>query len=273
VDIGCGLPTSGNVHEVAQAVDPACRTVYVDCDTIVLVHARALLADRHTIAVDGDARDPDGIFTDPAVRAHLDLGQPVAVLLTALLHFLDGDEPARIVAAVRDRLAHGSYVVISHASDLPGTTGHPDQAAATRATTGQATATQADGQSAVGRTAATRAAAELYETLVGPFTLRTREQVTALFDGFDLVEPGVVPAQLWRPDQGPSGAAIPVLAGIGRLPESHPACESDSYPVCDPASSCDPVSAFDSCPGPGPSPVRGPRGPGVPGKDRVRVRG
>jgi hypothetical protein len=106
-----------------------------------------------------ESRDAGVQVAELGVRGReIDLAQH----LVALLHFLDGGEPARIVAA-----------------DLPDTTGHPDQAAATRAAAGQATATQADGQTAVGRTAATRAAAELYETLVGPFTLRPREQVTA----------------------------------------------------------------------------------------------
>jgi SAM-dependent methyltransferase len=199
LDIGSGLPSSGNVHEIAQAVDPGCRVVYVDHDPIVLVHARALLAKgKRTIAVAGDARAPAAIFADPAVRAHLDLSQPVAVLFVAVLHFMVGEEPTGIVAQVREQLAPGSHLVISHTADLPDTPAGPD------------------------RSAATQAAAALYDSLAAPFVLRTPEQVTALFDGFDLVEPGVVPAHLWRPDRGRPGPAIPVLAGVGRLPGSSP---------------------------------------------------
>jgi O-methyltransferase involved in polyketide biosynthesis len=199
LDIGSGLPSSGNVHEIAQAVDPGCRVVYVDNDPIVLVHARALLAsNQRTIAVAGDARDPAAIFADPAVRAHLDWSQPVAVLFVAIFHFIVGDEPTRIVADVRDRLVPGSYLVVSHTGDLPDTAAGPDRAAGTQA------------------------AATLYESLAAPFVLRTPEQVSALFDGFDLVEPGVVPAHLWRPDRGRPGPAIPVLAGVGRLADSSP---------------------------------------------------
>jgi SAM-dependent methyltransferase len=199
LDIGSGLPSSGNVHEIAQAVDPGCRVVYVDNDPIVLVHARALLAsDGRTIAVAGDARDPAAIFADPAVRAHLDWSQPVAVLYVAIFHFIVGDEPARIVADVRARLVPGSYLVVSHTGDLPDTAAGPDRAVGTQA------------------------AAALYGSLAAPFVLRTPEQVSALFDGFDLVEPGVVAAHLWRPDRGRFGPAIPVLAGVGRLPESSP---------------------------------------------------
>jgi S-adenosyl methyltransferase len=196
LDIGAGLPGAGNVHEIAQAVNPAARTVYVDNDELVLVHARALLArDARTVAVAGDARDPAAILADPDVRSHLDLGRPVAVLLVALLHFIvDQAQAAGIVASLRDRLAPGSYLAISHVADLPDAVQRP------------------------GRAAATRAAADLYDSLASPFALRSPEQITALFDGFDLVPPGVVPAHLWHPRRGTPGAAIPVLTGIGHLP-------------------------------------------------------
>jgi hypothetical protein len=184
------------VHEVAQTINPACRVAYVDNDDLVLVHARALLArDARTIAVPGDARDPTGILADPQVRSHLDLDRPVAVLLVAVLHFIvDHDQVAGIMASLRNHLAPGSYVVISHVADLPDTPGRPARAAATHAAAGR------------------------YESLAGPFTLRTPEQVTALFDGFDLIPPGIVPAHQWRPRRRNPGAAIPVLAGIGHLP-------------------------------------------------------
>lgn len=199
LDIGSGLPTAKNVHEIAQRSAPDCRVTYVDNDPVVLAYARALLGgDSRTVATAGDARDPDALFADPTVNAHLDFERPVAVLLVAVLHFLVGDdEVAGLIAAIRRRLVPGSHLVISHVADLPDAPGHP-----TRAT-------------------ATRSAAQLYDALAAPFTLRTREQVTALFQGFDLVPPGVVPAQLWWPARPRPGPAIPVLAGVGRLAGTH----------------------------------------------------
>ena len=219
LDIGSGLPSSGNVHEVAQAVDPACRVVYADNDPIVLAHARALLTrDERTVVVAGDARDPVDLLADPAVREHLDWTQPVAVLFVAVLHFLDGDEPARIIAQVRDHLVPGSHLVVSHVADLPDTAQAPQRAAATQA------------------------AADLYADLAAPFVLRAPEQVAGLFTGFDLAEPGLVPAHLWRPDRGQPGPSVPVLAGVGRLPGR--------------------VAAADPRPGPGHAPGPGPDGTG-----------
>lgn len=197
VDLGAGLPAPGNVHEVAQAVNPAARVVYVDLDPVVLIHARALLAcDARTIAVPGDLRDPAAILTDPDLCAHLDLSRPVAVLLLAVLHFVrDSEDPARIVAELRERLAPGSAVVISHVADLPD--GHRPE-----------------------RTAATREAAGLYEELAGPFALRTPDQIGELFEGLDLLDPGVVPANQWRPTRARPGPPVPILAGVARIPAS-----------------------------------------------------
>src|SRR4051794_37745685 len=131
LDIGSGLPTNRNVHQIAQQVNPDARVVYVDSDPVVLTYARALLAtDSRTVVVEGDARTPDRILADGAVTEHLDLSRPVAVLFVAVLHFLtDDDKPAGIVAAIRDALAPGSFVVISHAS--PGEDPATDAADAT----------------------------------------------------------------------------------------------------------------------------------------------
>lgn len=172
-----------------------------------MVHARALLTtDERTIAVDGDVRDPHAILSDPAVRTHLDLRRPVAVLMVALLHFVVGeDEPARIIAAIREHLAPGSFLVISHVADLGDGGEHPERAAATGA------------------------AAQLYDALAAPFVLRTAAQITALFGGFDVVDPGVVPANLWRPNRNRPGPFTPVLAGVGRLPDS-PNCPAAADP-------------------------------------------
>jgi SAM-dependent methyltransferase len=198
LDVGAGLPAAGAVHEVARRQVPDARVVYVDNDPIVLTHARALLADETTIAVPGDARDPAAILADPAVRAHLDFEKPVAVLLVSVLHFLDGpgDDPARVVGGFRDALVPGSFVVISHVADLP------------------------DAPHSAEREQATRDAARLYQELAGPFTLRSPTEIAALFAGLELVEPGLVGVHEWRPRRGRPGPPVPVLGGIGRVPQS-----------------------------------------------------
>jgi hypothetical protein len=118
LDIGTGLPTAGNVHEVAQRIAPQSRVVYADNDPMVLAHARALLAsapEGRTAYIQADLRDPAQILADPQVREVLDFGQPVALVLVAVLHFLpDEDKPAEVVAALLDALPSGSYLVASH---------------------------------------------------------------------------------------------------------------------------------------------------------------
>jgi SAM-dependent methyltransferase len=215
VDVGAGLPSAGNVHEVAQRFQPDARVCYIDNDPVVLTHARALLAGETTIAVAGDARDPQAILADPAVRAHIDLQRPAAVLFVAILHFLrTEDDPAAVVAAFRDALAPGSFVVISHVADLPDSHTDPERADATRE------------------------AAKLYEDLAAPFVLRSQEAIAGLFAGFDLVEPGLVAANEWRPPRGRPGPAVPVLAGVGRLRASDPPSTAGSV-TTGPGDDCD----------------------------------
>jgi SAM-dependent methyltransferase len=206
LDVGAGLPSAGNVHEVAQRLQPDARVCYLDNDPVVLAHARALLAGETTIAVAGDARDPHAILADTEVLAHIDFQRPVAVLFVAIIHFLRAtDDPAGVVAAFRDALAPGSFVVISHVADLP------------------------DGPTDPQRADATREAVKLYEDLAAPFVLRSRQEIAGLFAGFDLVEPGLVTANEWRPRRGRPGPAVPVLAGVGRLRE--PGASSGIGPV------------------------------------------
>ncbi|MGE5133357.1 MAG: SAM-dependent methyltransferase [Gemmatimonadota bacterium] len=118
LDVGTGLPSASNVHEVAQAVAPECRVVYVDNDPIVLAHARALLAsspEGRTAYIDADLREPHEILADPAVTGTLDFSQPIALMLVAILHFLpDGNHPGEIVRTLMDALPSGSYLVASH---------------------------------------------------------------------------------------------------------------------------------------------------------------
>jgi hypothetical protein len=191
LDIGTGIPSAGNVHEVAGGVAPDARVVYVDNDPIVHVHASALLAGGGTSIVLADLRDPGAILAHPGLRAMIDFTRPVALLLVAILHFItEAEDPAGIVATLRDALPDGSYLALSHATvdfHPPGTD---------------------------------RQAAAMYQNATAPFVPRPLHQVTAFFDGFDLVEPGLVQAPLWRPDGKPPRARdlakIGIYAGVGR---------------------------------------------------------
>jgi len=194
LDIGTGLPSLDNTHEVAQQVDPACRAVYVDNDQMVLTHARALLtctAPGSCDYVDADVRDPSAIL---AGAAHtLDLAQPVAVLLLAILHFLsDADDPAGIVARLAGGLAPGSFIALSHLTGdfAPGQVGAAVAAYNTQASTA--------------------------------VTSRTHAQVSGLFGGLPLVPPGVVPVTQWRPTAGlPHRMTADLYAGLARIPQGH----------------------------------------------------
>jgi len=190
LDIGTGIPTAGNTHEVAQAIAPESRVVYVDYDPVVLAHARALLTSGEygaTEYIDADLRDTGTILAQ-AARV-LDFGKPVAVTMLAILHALpDSDDPYAIVACLMDAVPPGSYLAVSHAgSDRvdPG-------------------AQQGIGASWSGR-------------VQQQFTLRSREQVARFFAGTDLVEPGVVAAEEWRPEPGADGKGkSTVWCAVGR---------------------------------------------------------
>jgi hypothetical protein len=191
LDIGTGLPSADNTHQIAQHITPAARVVYVDNDPLVIVHARALLTSTRQGAcgyLDADLRDPGHILDKAA--ATLDFTRPVAVLLLAVLHFLpDTDYPAAIVATLAAGLAPGSCLAISHlTADLA-----PDQVTA---------------------------AASAYNALVptGVFP-RTHTQVSALFGSLPLVPPGVVPVTEWRPEAtGPAVPPADLYAGMARIP-------------------------------------------------------
>jgi hypothetical protein len=175
LDIGTGLPSADNTHEVAQRAAPQARVVYVDSDPIVLAHARALLTSSPqgaTHYVDADLRDTDKICEQAAEI--LDFGAPLAILLIGVLHCIpDADDPAGIVAALVDVMPPGSYLVIAHpASDI-----HSSQV--------------------------TTAADRMNPLMLEPVTLRTHDQVGRFFQGLDLVEPGLVQLHRWRP--GPEG--------------------------------------------------------------------
>jgi SAM-dependent methyltransferase len=191
LDIGSGIPTAGNVHEVAQALAPQARVVYVDIDPVAVAHSQAILTDNANAGVaSGDLRRPAEILADPSVAGLLDMNQPVALLMFAVLHFVKEQEgPGELLATFRDALAPGSYLAISH------------------------------GTHEVREPESASTATDLYQQTATPFTTRTRSQVQNLFDGFDLLDPGVVLVERWRPGptQDVEGAErYPVWAGVGR---------------------------------------------------------
>jgi hypothetical protein len=188
LDLGAGLPTVENTHTVVQRVNRANGVVYVDYDPLVVAHARALLAGNGpTIAVQADIRDPDAILTHPEVTGFIDFAQPVCVLAVAVLHFVtDPEDPYAVVNRLYQAMASGSYLVISHI------------------TGDGANQAQADEVFALMR-----------KHMADPPTPRTHAEVRRLFDGFDLLDPGVVAVDRWQPDHQPS-AAQPARGSDGK---------------------------------------------------------
>jgi hypothetical protein len=189
LDVGTGLPSANNTHEVAQAAAPEARVVYVDNDPIVLAHARALLTsspEGETAYLDADLKDVDDILAGAAQV--LDLSQPVGVMLVAVLHMLrDHEDPQGVVNRLMAAVPPGSFLVISHlASDI-----------------------QQEAMAEMGR--------RLNSAMTQQFTLRSRAQVTAFFDRLTVLDPGVVLTHQWRPDSADEAATPGVLwAGAGR---------------------------------------------------------
>ena len=188
LDIGTGLPTQGNVHEVAQAIDPAARVVYVDNDPMVLSHSRALKTTGSTLVVGGDLREPEAILA--RARGLLHFAEPVAVLLVAVLHFVaDEDKPGEAIGVLMDAVPPGSWLVVSHVSgDF-----------------------SAEG--------AARSERE-YRQVASGATVRSREQVLGFFGGLELAAPGLVRVPEWRPDGSFTGEANAVwfLGAAGQKP-------------------------------------------------------
>jgi hypothetical protein len=189
LDIGTGLPAANNVHEVAQAAAAGTRVVYVDNDPIVLVHAHALLTGDHgTVAyLDGDLREPAAILSQ-ATRT-LDFSQPIALMLLMTLQFIaDEEDPYGIVATLLNELPSGSYLVISHPA-------------------------RDDGM-------ANAATAQYNERVATRMTRRSADEISSFFAGLDLLAPGIVGLQQWRPDPGDTvfAAVSPALCGVARKP-------------------------------------------------------
>ncbi|MGA2826580.1 MAG: SAM-dependent methyltransferase [Streptosporangiaceae bacterium] len=187
LDIGVGLPTQGAVHEVAREVSPEARVAYVDYDPLVVSHAQALLAEPdRSVAVRGDLREPAMLLEDPVIRGHLDFGRPVAVILLAILHFIsDDDDPAGIIATIRDSLAPGSYLVISHIVH------------------GRVLDTEVDKEVA-------DRVYEIYSQASERLYPRTPVQIARLLDGFELIEPEVMARYAQFPERGAAASVSPV---------------------------------------------------------------
>jgi hypothetical protein len=191
LDIGTGLPTQGNVHQVAQQINPDARVVYVDNDPMVLAHSRALKTGGNTAVIEADLRDAATILNHPSTRALIDFTQPLAVLLVAVLHFLsDSDNPHEIVRTICDTLPPGSHLVVSHATG--GIRGEP----------------------------AAKVAEHYRKHVASGTTLRTREEILRFFTGLELVEPGLVQVPYWRPEEPEPVDADKVwfLSAVGRKP-------------------------------------------------------
>ena len=196
VDLGSGLPTQGNVHEIAQAAAPGARVVYVDSDPMVVAHSRALLAGDNTVAIEGDLRQPDEVFGHPEVRELIDFGRPVALLLLAILHFVpDDQDPFGVVARYTDALPAGSYLAISHGTrDIPE---RPDLSPEEMADMGAKVE-------------------QLYQLTTASLVTRGRAEVERFFDGLELLDPGVVEIQRWRPDGRTSPLPGGFYGGVAR---------------------------------------------------------
>ncbi len=193
IDVGSGIPTERNVHEVAQEAAPGSRVVYADVDEVVVAHSRVLLENNADVTViQADLRHPEAILEAPETKQLIDFDKPVGLLLVAVLHFIpDHENPWGIVASLRDALAPGSYLVLSHAS----------------------TETMSDEFA--------RVAKKVYEGRVAASSnIRPRAGIERFFDGYDLLDPGLVLLPEWRPDPSEEMPGDPaklwMLAGVGR---------------------------------------------------------
>jgi SAM-dependent methyltransferase len=194
LDIGSGIPTEGNVHEIAQRADPGARIFYADVDPVAVAHSKAILTGNPgAVVIEADLREPREILQNAAARGLIDFGRPVGLLLVAVLHFIDDpEEPWQIVATLRDALAPGSYLAICHGTSE-------------------------------GTPVGLRAAEKVYNRSVATSVhVRPRADILAFFDGFDLVDPGLVYIPEWRPDAPQDVPEDPGtfwgLVGVGRKP-------------------------------------------------------
>jgi hypothetical protein len=192
LDLGSGIPTVGNVHEIAQEIDPSCRVVYVDHEPVAVAQSRRLLADNdNATVIHADVRDSAGVLGHAETARLLDFDRPLGLLMLQVLPFIpDGDDPARVVATYRAACAQGSYLALAHSLTpefWPG---------------------------------AVAEAVKLYTNSTHPLCLRTPDQVSVFFAGYELIEPGVVFTSGWRPEQPVTDEQAlhsRAVAGLGRL--------------------------------------------------------
>ncbi|WP_232236142.1 SAM-dependent methyltransferase [Nocardia sp. BMG51109] len=192
LDIGSGIPTVGNVHEIAHALDPDVRVVYVDHDPVAVTHAHQLLTDeRNVTALLGDLRDPGTFLDDPQLTGLIDFDRPLGLLVVAVLHFVfDADHPHDIVSRLRDRTAPGSYLAIEHAT-------HDWMPAEARELLGVWNKNSPE-----------------------PMQWRSKADITNFFGDFEIIEPGIVNVHLWRPDTStpidPNPERFAAYAGVAK---------------------------------------------------------
>lgn len=187
VDIGSGIPTQGNVHEVAQQAAPGARVVYTDLDPVAIAHSKVLLdGNPDADIINADLREPEKILAHPTTRQLIDFSQPTGLLLAMVLHFIpDADDPWRIVATLRDALAPGSFIVLSHVENES----RPEKAQAAEKVYNRSVATSVQ--------------------------LRSRAEILRFFDGFELLDPGLVYIPQWRPDSRPTYRTTRASSGSG----------------------------------------------------------
>lgn len=192
IDLGSGIPTVGNVHQVVEALTQDAKVIYVDNDPVAVTHSSQILTSRHNaIVIPADVREPEKIFEHSDVRRLVDPAKPVGVLMFAILHFVsDSDDPRGVIARYRHHMVPDSHIALSHATRLEG-----DESMAEHR--------------------------KMYDRSSNPMTMRTMDEVRALMEGFEIVPPGVVYMPLWRPDPGEAGLAQPErssgYAAVGRV--------------------------------------------------------
>jgi SAM-dependent methyltransferase len=195
LDIGSGIPTAGNVHEIVHRIRPDARVIYVDIDPVAVTYSQTILqGSQNVAAIDGDVREPDELLAHAEVRSMIDFQRPVAILMVALLHFVPADaEAQRVVQALAAAVPVGSYLVISHVTN------------------------EYLSQEVIAESEA------VYARSTTPSKLRSRAQIAALFEGLEFVEPGLVLVPLWRPNEAddlfldtPEQSMF--FAGVGRKP-------------------------------------------------------
>ena len=199
LDLGSGIPTVGNVHEIAQRVNPLARVVYVDIEPIAVTHANTILAGNDlAVAISADLREPYAVLNDPEVKALLDRSRPIGLIMAGVLQYVgDENDPVGMIRGYTDRMAPGSHIAMSHPSR--------DELTEERA-------------------AGATAASMMYDRTETPFHYRPKAEFEMFFAGLELIPPGIVHMWDWRPETGTTigelNGRVTGFAGVGRKPDS-----------------------------------------------------